>query len=232
VIIAMGWVLGALDVELAHPASMITAILLMSLPHLLLRLVDDFSQVPRWLMRGSAAMFAGAVAVLLLFDPLPGALALLLVAYFAGIQAYAAVKFVRQARAASGVTRRRMQAAAAGSAFLGLVLAFAGIAIVLPDEAGTITSGASQLSGLLSALAYLVAFAPPSVLKRAWQEPDLRAFLAEAASGCRGRRSRSGTKRAVASSRRPTLLTRKCAPPCRGIARRLPSPTTNSAPSP
>jgi signal transduction histidine kinase len=43
-------------------------------------------------------------------------------------------------------------------------------------------SGLTQLLALASAVAYFVGFAPPQVLRRAWQEPELRAFLRRAAS--------------------------------------------------
>jgi signal transduction histidine kinase len=49
-------------------------------------------------------------------------------------------------------------------------------------ETRTLLTGAGQLFGLLSAIAYFVGFAPPRFLKRAWQEPELRAFLQRAAS--------------------------------------------------
>ena len=40
----------------------------------------------------------------------------------------------------------------------------------------------TMLLSLACAVAYLVAFAPPSLLRQAWREPGLRSFLAEAMS--------------------------------------------------
>src|SRR5207244_6038199 len=46
----------------------------------------------------------------------------------------------------------------------------------------TVSSVASMVLSLCSAVAYLVAFAPPILLKRAWREPALRSFLTRAAA--------------------------------------------------
>ncbi len=95
--------------------------------------------------------------------------------------AYATLAFARQASRTPGVTRRRMQAAAAGSLFLTLALVVAGLGVALTDLAG-LWEELSAAIGLASGVCYFLAFAPPTWLRRAWQEPELRAFLAGAAS--------------------------------------------------
>ncbi|MGI8554692.1 MAG: ATP-binding protein [Dehalococcoidia bacterium] len=156
--------------------------LLMVLPYLLLRLVDDFSRVPRRLMHFALAGLLLSVANFFVFGP-PKALLLILayVLYFFGLQVYAADACIREARHTGGVTRRRMQAVAAGSGFLGLTILVAGFQATLPGLAG-LWSGISQVCGLSSGLGYFLGFAPPAWLRRAWQEPELRAFLGRAAS--------------------------------------------------
>ena len=180
-IIALGWIRTALHITLPPALTALTGALLMALPYLLLRLVDDFAAVPRLLMRGAEVGLVLAVAGLFLGPaPLPAPLTLLYVAYFVGLEIYAALKFVRAARRSGGVTRRRMQAVAAGSLCLGLVLVVAGLQVALPALRPW-WMALSILFGLASGLAYFLGFAPPAWLRRAWQEPELRAFLSRAA---------------------------------------------------
>src|SRR5919109_882189 len=46
----------------------------------------------------------------------------------------------------------------------------------------SVWSALGQGLGLALGLAYFVGFAPPALLRRAWQEPELRAFLGRAAA--------------------------------------------------
>jgi signal transduction histidine kinase/ActR/RegA family two-component response regulator len=72
-----------------------------------------------------------------------------------------------------------MTAAALGALSLSLtIIAAATSAVVGP----TASSVASMVLSLCAAVAYLVAFAPPTLLKRAWREPALRSFLTRAAA--------------------------------------------------
>jgi signal transduction histidine kinase len=155
---------------------------LMALPYLLLRLVGDFADVPIALYRvAEAAMLLSVVALALMPTPAPTLPLLLLIVYFVLLMAFAAFAFLRAARHSRGVTRRRMQAAAAGSACLGLVLLFAAMNTTWPDLAW-IFSQAGSAAALGSSICYFIGFAPPTWLRRAWQEPELRAFLGRAAS--------------------------------------------------
>ncbi len=188
-IIALQWITGALHVTPASITGATTGALLMALPYLLLRLVDDFAHVPRALMWLAAVGLALAVAVLVVYElalqppgaPLPLPVTLALVAYFVTLMVYAAARFITEARRASGVTRRRLQAVAAGSLLLGLLLVLAPLQMVVPRAAG-LWQIASRLLGLNAGLGYFIGFAPPAWLRRAWQEPELRAFLGRAAA--------------------------------------------------
>ena len=154
--------------------------LLMALPYLLLRLVDDFFDVPGPLLRLAEVGLALSVAALFFLQPFPPVVTLVLVLYFVGLQLYAAWAFIRGAAQSRGVTQRRMQAVAAGSLFLGLNIMMAGFQAGLPAQAAQWRLLGS-LFGLLSGLAYYIGFAPPRWLRRAWQEPELRSFLSRAA---------------------------------------------------
>ncbi len=164
-------------------SSDIASSLLMALPYLLLRLVDDFTTVPRLLLRlGTIGL---ALAVIGLFALPPRAIklapiALLYVLYFVGLAGYVAVMFIRTARQSSGVTRRRMQAVAVGTLAIGLAILVDGLVTVAPARAAW-WSVLSSLCALASGVGYFVGFAPPPPLRRAWQEPEVRAFLGRAA---------------------------------------------------
>jgi uncharacterized protein YjeT (DUF2065 family) len=183
VIIAQGWIYRALGIPVGRVSNVLIVSLLMLLPYLLLRLVNDFTTMPTRILRAAAIGLACAVAGVIAFPPpLPLAVTLLLVLYFFVVTGYVAATFLRAARRTSGVTRRRMQAVAYGAGFLGLTILLAGLNAVAPwairEEVGLI----QQLASLASGVSYFIGFAPPSILRRAWQEPELRAFLGRAAS--------------------------------------------------
>jgi signal transduction histidine kinase len=160
----------------------VVTILVIAMPYLLLRLVDDFSTVPSIASRlGEAGLVFSAIAFLLSEGSPPAPIVQVVVLYFAALATYCAVKFIRAARRSSGVTRRRLEAIAGGTLLLGLTILVAGLAPLIPAGAGAL-EGTVQLLALGSAIAYIVGFAPPGILRRAWQEPELRAFLGRAAS--------------------------------------------------
>lgn len=161
----------------------LTLIGLMALPYLLLRLVDDFTRVRSTVKRlAEVGLAATIVATLASSGAVAPAVVLAMVLYFAALSTYCAVQFARAARRSLGVTRRRFDAAALGTIFLGADLLFAGFVAFLAEPESTIVNGLSQLCGFGSAIAYYVAFAPPGFLRRAWQAPELRAFLSRAAA--------------------------------------------------
>jgi signal transduction histidine kinase len=177
-----GPVLQILGISANAVATAVAVILVMSLPYLMLRLLADFAGVPL-LVR--AAMLGGLIVTLIIVVttgmPLDPAATLFLIAYFTAASLYAALGFIRLARRSSGVTKRRTQAVAAGMGLLGLAVLVAGISIVAPSLAGFV-SGATQVLALFAAISWLLGFAPPSRLRRYWQEPELRAFLGRAST--------------------------------------------------
>jgi signal transduction histidine kinase/ActR/RegA family two-component response regulator len=165
--------------------SAVSLLLLLALPYLQLRLVDDFAGVPRLVMRiciGAPVLVGVAVglAALASVDLTAAAVPLFGVAilYFFGFGAYAAICFIREARLSAGIARRRMALAATGCLALSLTLLVASLGQVV----GPLASVVTMLLALTSATAYLGAFAPPTILRRAWREPTLRSFFSDAAS--------------------------------------------------
>lgn len=160
----------------------VTAILLMALPYLLLRLADDFAGVPSGLRRAAEAGLLGSAAAVLLSDrPLPAPVTLGLVGYFVALMCFDAVAFVRLAAQTAGITRRRMLAVSAGSGLLALAVLLAGVQALLPDLAG-IASPLARATGLATAITYLLGFDPPAWLRQIWRDPETRAFLTRAAA--------------------------------------------------
>jgi signal transduction histidine kinase len=161
----------------------IVALLVIAMPYLLLRLVDDFSDVPFAVRRlAEVGLVLSAAGFLATAGTLPPPVLIVIVLYFAALSAYCAVAFIRAARRSAGVTRRRLQAVAAGTLLLGLAILMAGFAPLVPASLAGLPSGVTQVLALASAVAYFVGFAPPQVLRRAWQEPELRRFLRRAAT--------------------------------------------------
>jgi signal transduction histidine kinase len=159
-----------------------TLVTFVALPYLLLRLANDFVRVRPVAMRLAEA---GLVAVIALFVLAAvfgrqGAITVVafvvVIGYFILVAAYAGSIFVRAGSRASGVTRRRLRAIAAGAYFIGLTIALLALTAVIPGDSG-LESTAVQVSALASALCFALGFIPPRPLLRIWQEPELRAFL-------------------------------------------------------
>ncbi|MDQ5825094.1 MAG: ATP-binding protein [Chloroflexota bacterium] len=160
----------------------ITLTLLLALPYLLLRLVDDFSNVPTWLMRGAEVILGlTVITIVVLSGRMPVWLLSTLLLYSAGLLVYSTVAFWRESRKSTGVTRRRLVAVAWGSIFLGTLFTLFVFSVALPQYA-IVWRLLTDATSLLSGLSYFLGFAPPVTLRRAWQEPELRAFLGRAAS--------------------------------------------------
>ncbi len=150
-------------------------LLLAVAPYAMLRLVDDFSRTPRWmLLAGGPGLAIIGVLGFVIFGAAPQLYEIIAIAWFLGVGGYAALAFSRAAIASRGITNRRMMAVA-----IGTLLFIAAIVIALADVlAGTVDlAGLPQIIALFAAIAYFLGFAPPTWIRRAWREPDLRNFL-------------------------------------------------------
>jgi len=163
---------------------------LITMPYVLLRLVDDFTQVRSPVKRaaelglaaGIVATYATVATETTPAATLPTPVTLYIVLYFFVVSAYCAVAFIRASRRSKGVTKRRMEAISLGSILLGTGLLITGLTPFTPLDDRAVFQALAQLLFLGSAVAYYLGFAPPPILRRAWQEPELRSFLARAAS--------------------------------------------------
>jgi signal transduction histidine kinase len=172
----------ALPPELDQMLGSVAVVLIAFVPYLMLRIVDDFRPQPRWVTAGAVAIL-GALVVggIVLPAPLPAWFLLGLGAWFLGLGAYVTASFIRASMDGSGVTARRMLAAAVGSGLFAAAIVFAILGNVIPTIADPAQIMA-RTSALGMALAYFVAFSTPPFLRRAWQEPELREFLGRAAT--------------------------------------------------
>jgi signal transduction histidine kinase len=163
-------------------ANAVNTSILFGLGFLLLRLVDDFAIVPRRLMQAAAAgLVLLSLGTFLVAPPRPLAFNLLSALYLICVIAYATVAFIRQSARARGVTRRRMSAVAIGSLSLVLLFILGTLSLFAPQYA-ELWRNLVDITALASGLGFFIGFAPPRWLRRAWQEPELRAFLGRAAS--------------------------------------------------
>ena len=156
----------------------VVGLLLLSLavaPYAMLRLVDDFSRTPRWMLLAGAPVL-GVIGVLgfVLFTAEERIYEMILIAWFSGVGGYAAFAFGRAALASRGITRNRMTAVTVGAVlFVGAV-----VVVLLDALAPTLDLAAfPQLLALFAGLAFFIGFAPPTLIRRAWREPDLRRFM-------------------------------------------------------
>jgi signal transduction histidine kinase len=163
---------------------------LLAMPYILLRLGDDFTHVRTPVKRaaeiglaaGIVATYATVATQTTAVATPPTPVTLYIVLYFFVVSAYCAIAFIRASHRSKGVTRRRMEAISLGSILLGTDLLIAGLTPLTPLDDRAVFQALALLLGLGSAVAYYLGFAPPPILRRAWQEPELRSFLARAAS--------------------------------------------------
>jgi signal transduction histidine kinase len=161
----------------------LSVVIVMALPYILLRLVDDFTHVRGAIKRAAElGLAAGIVAAYATAPRLPLPVTIYLVLYFFVVSTFCAIAFIRASRHSRGVTQRRMEAISLGSILIGTDILIAGLTPLARSDDQILLRALAQLLGLGSGIAYYLGFAPPPILRRAWQEPELRAFLARAAS--------------------------------------------------
>ncbi len=175
--VTVEWIAAGVDSDHVFFAVLQTALLL-AWPYPLLRLAHEFIGVPTLALRLAEGTMAGGLLATFVGggDFENGLVALVLLVYFVGTVAYASTRFVRGARRHRGFPRRRMVAAATGSAFIALLVLTAIPAGINPSGPW---SSLATLCGLASGIAYFVAFAPPVWLRTAWVSSDLQQFIVD-----------------------------------------------------
>ena len=176
-----GRAVALLDVPFEEQIRGFALFVVMAIPYFLLRVIRDFGGVPTPIMRAGEIGLGVSAGIVFFVGTTLLPFTLALVGYFAALSIYSAARSVGLARETHGVTQNRMRAVAAGSYFLGLAILIAGVGLVAPDLSG-MTSGLTQIATLGSALSYFIGFTPPNGLRRYWQIPEFRAFVARSAA--------------------------------------------------
>jgi signal transduction histidine kinase len=175
-VVGLSLVSRMLGITMPPAVGVVLVVVLLALPLLTLRLVGNLVRLPALVIR---SCLAGWVVASAAFAFLPrealAPITLPIVLYFFGYEAYAGVVVLRATRRASGATRNRLYAVALGSLLLGATLLVAGLVGRVPQIAFL-----TNVVGLAAGLAYFVGFSTPLFLRRAWQEPHLRGFMARA----------------------------------------------------
>jgi signal transduction histidine kinase/DNA-binding response OmpR family regulator len=169
---------------LAAPLSILSIGAFVAQPILVLWLVHQFRPVPRWVLGAAVAAFvllsAGAIAVAATGSAAPAAAVTVLVigilAYFPALELGSAVALARAARRRAGVSRARLATAAAATGLLGAsVLLLGALALVAPST--DIANLAARALALVAGIGYLIAFAPPPLLRRLIQQSITYEFI-------------------------------------------------------
>lgn len=147
-----------------RPFTVLFSLLLLGQPFFVVRMISRVRPVPTWgLVAALAAWVATAVPVTVLPQPMPHAAALVVVGTFFAVEVAAAGLLAAEARRRGGAARQRLGYAAAGTASFGVALLLAG-----SEMAGSVVTLVSRAVALLSAVMYLLAFAPPRWLRQHW----------------------------------------------------------------
>ena len=174
---------------LAPVTGLIVLVALLAQPVLVLWLVSLVRPIPRAFLGGavlSLIAFTAAIVALLARsgatrDTQTGTiLGVALLIYFAVLEGGAAVGFALAARERAGSSRSRLLTAAAATGLFGIalvVLLGASVTTAPGSDASTATTVVVRVIALLSAIGYLVAFAPPRGLRRFVQQGIVYHFI-------------------------------------------------------
>ncbi|HYI67312.1 MAG TPA: ATP-binding protein [Candidatus Limnocylindrales bacterium] len=167
------------EISGSSDASLVLPLLLLLLnlaPYAMLRLVADFSGTPRWIQVAGAVAYVGIAALGFAITTQPQLVELAIITWFLAVGGYAAVAFAREAVRTRGITRRRMTAVATGAVlFIGAIVVVFADAVVAGES--PLLGIVAQVAALAAVVSFFLGFAPPSWIRRAWREPDLRGFL-------------------------------------------------------
>lgn len=157
-----------LGLALPAPISDLSVAAVLAAPVLTVRLLGRLRRLPRRLL---PAMLGSYLLVVVLVsaepDPLPRWVVLVVTAAMAGGSAVAAALLAAEARGRPASPQARLLLGAAATGTFALAIAVSAAGSLLP-AAQVDLSTAGRAIGLLAALGYAVAFAPPAWLRRVW----------------------------------------------------------------
>lgn len=181
-IFVIGWITDEVEEAGSGPLDTVQVVLLTVLPYLLLRVVVDFIAAPSRLQRGAELLLGVlVVAIVLSGSNLPPWLVIGIATYFIALGMYSSWEFARGALRTPGVTSRRLYAASCGSILIGLVILVVASRALVPSLDTLSVELMTRLLIVSAGFSFFVAFSPPRLLRRAWQEPELRDLLSRVA---------------------------------------------------
>ncbi|HEU4672825.1 MAG TPA: response regulator [Candidatus Limnocylindrales bacterium] len=167
------FVIGVVTAVFGTPPPIVEAVVVIALlgqPVATLRLAGRVRRISSLVVPVAAAAWLVTAVPLALIPraSLPPALVGAALAVFVLTELVAAGLLAAASRHRAGAAAARLLLAAAATAMLALIVVVAGIGSASSFARGPASVAAGALA-LLSAIAYLVAFAPPPMLRRAWQ---------------------------------------------------------------
>lgn len=196
------------------------AVIILTKPYLLVRLLNSIRPVPRRVSRLILAglMIVWGITIAVSPPPIPPPPAvqvaiLAVMAYVVAVESYAVVEFIRGALESPGVNRRRLSLATAGSALFAVAIFVEGIRLAIygPTYPGLIWEVLLAVSVAAAGLSYYLGFAPPGWLLQAWQLFELRRFLRERTDLSAGARAAETLDRLAVAATRATGATNSVA---------------------
>lgn len=172
---------GGLVVDVVRDLSLAALLLF---PYGLFRFAAGFRRPPRWVETVALVWFVALVVTTFAMPPLPSRggdyttaqtiYVLVLGAYWAALSLWVAVQLWRGGRGQPGVARRRMKFLGTGAVILTVALL---LAVANAVASGGGVGGVRILTTVLawiSAAFFIMGFAPPAGLRRAWRQNDER----------------------------------------------------------
>jgi signal transduction histidine kinase len=177
-VLAQSWISQITDRISPTISTYAPALLLISLPYVLLRLVRDYYSVPWLIMRlAEIGLIASYFTIIVIGATAHVAILSTLALYFAVFTVYSAYRFLLGAQTANGITRHRLTALSASSFLFAIIIVLVPLRGQETSTVGAVINGVQSIGIMGVAIGYLVGFAPPMTIRRAWQEPELRRFL-------------------------------------------------------
>ncbi|WP_067505076.1 response regulator [Actinoplanes sp. TFC3] len=147
--------------------SVVTQLALFAQPYLTLRLAARLREVPRWLDLATLAAYLGTAALLIVAErPLHDSVWYLAAGGFVLGEVAAAWMLFGKACTRTGANRARLTIAAATTVLFAMMISTLAIGTVHDNDEALI--GTYRTLGLICGLGYLIAFAPPRLLRRAF----------------------------------------------------------------
>ena len=169
--LAVLFALAVLRLVVGEPPRLVTvaaSVLLLGQPFLTLRVARRVAEVPGAVYWPALAGWAASAVVLVVGGEVLGRWSVLVVvAVFVATEITAAVFLARLALARAGAARTRLWLAAAATALFAVAILLAGAGAGNPEAAQTARQMARVIA-LVSAVGYLLAFAPPAWARNAW----------------------------------------------------------------